>query len=523
MVILASVLLMGCGEDTSPSGALLSVVNEKKMTSQEDVSKTISDYYKRAKSNIVKDNCSELSTSSENILDKSIVEVSKKHCGHTDSFKQEMNSALTKINTDKSMSISMKDIDGTQDFIDAGFDKEATKVFLSANIALKDAVDMVNANILYEKDILKFVALGVTSFDEMKIWTSVKGHYFRISDVEKWMNAGVKTAKEYKAWNDIGAYPKAVIGWKNIGFKNPQDVKPWTDAGIPRDGANYITELKELNIKNPAEFKKWSQVGAIYPKIIKILQNNNLSPDDYQKYNLKGLDATKIVEFLNKGVKPSEVRRFIEVFYSVSELDKFMQMTNTTMDSVLPYFEFTSLEKSVHIKDWFKAGITEPASIKSWTANGYPYFYAQMISDLKFKNVDEANDFISTHLSNKRSPVKLLYTIYSALEKSQQNRESMIDWLGLLTKDRRFRNMTFDTIDVATKQAYLTPSDLKIMVDNKYAIDKRTLGNIRNWYGPRSKVAEYCKKRKVEFIGYVSKGANNMTAVRKMEKRSKKN
>lgn len=517
----ATLLFTGCGDDTSPSGALLSVVNEQKMTSQDDVAKTISDYYKRSKGNILKDNCSELSTSSDNILDKSIVELSKKHCGNENALKQEMNTVLTKINTDKSMSISMKDIDGTQDFIDAGFDKEATKIFISANIEVNDAVDMVNANILAEKDILKFVTLGITSFDEMQNWARVTGNYFRMSNIEKWINAGVTTSKEYKEWYNMNLYPKAVEGWKSIGFNNPKDVKPWKDAGLSRDKPEYIAEFKKLNINTPEDLKKWSSVGVNYPKMVKVLQDNKISAEDYKKYNLSGVSISKIEEFLKKGVALKDLKKFIDVFYTVSELDRFTKMTNTTTDTALSYFESTGLEKAVHIQDWLKVGITDPASIKSWTVNGYPYHYAKMIFDLEFKNVDEINDFFKTHLSTYRKPDVILYNLYSALEKGQQNRESVIKWLELLTQDRRFRNMTFDTIAVASKTSYLTPDDLRIMVDNKYAIDKRTLGNIRNWYGPHSKVAEYCKKRKVEFIGYVSKGANNMTAVRKMERESK--
>jgi hypothetical protein len=110
---LASVILFsGCGSQT-PSEAILKTIENKNIAGEKNISNLIYDFYNRTKNNIHKSSCSNLSTTSDNLLDKTIIELSLKYCGKDKELENKMKSILNNINKNKSMSITFDKIDGT--------------------------------------------------------------------------------------------------------------------------------------------------------------------------------------------------------------------------------------------------------------------------------------------------------------------------------------------------------------------------------------------------------------------------
>ena len=129
-------LLSGCGTDTSPSGSILNEINERKISNQDNVAKIIKDYYAKALKSIKDDKCNSLSTESSSIIDQSIVELSKKNCSNPTGLKTEIQKVLAKVNSAKSMKLTINLVDDTQDWIAIGWSIEQAEELKSYGLTL---------------------------------------------------------------------------------------------------------------------------------------------------------------------------------------------------------------------------------------------------------------------------------------------------------------------------------------------------------------------------------------------------
>jgi len=334
----ASLLLSGCGKDTTPSGSILNKVEENKIVGEKNIANVIGTFYKEGLKNISSDNCPTLTTNSDDAVEISIVETSKKYCGNVEGFKKEIQNTIFAINKEKGMAISFDMVNGREDFEkDGSFSKDEIDMYVKYNIPLEDAKQIKRTE--RDTDTIENVYFkhGIKSPSLIKEW---KNLYMKNSYMIAYLEAGVPKDKpayavifaksgmspdEIKEWGKIGVTPDDIIslGEKRLPFRNSNFLKLVKDNKITKQDLEKYADAKIINYYDIetlitdkisiAELKKWKNLG-IYSDNIKAYKQIGVTPEELEKYykigEKKYIPQLFIKDALNAGATKEEVKEF---------------------------------------------------------------------------------------------------------------------------------------------------------------------------------------------------------------------
>ena len=291
--VLSIFLFTGCGasdtNDTSsnvvekhssntPDIAILQKIKTDKIAGQSNITHLISDYYSRSKAYVSNPKCKTLTVSSSNPFEKSILVFAQEHCSNISSFNKDMQTALTKINTDKSMNIKFDEINGYQDFINMGFSKSISKSWSSKNVSisavkkLKKRFNNTHAIVKYFNPLIK---KGNTDIDDIYKYLSIVSSY----EQNNWLKAGVITSKDLAYWQKHHISSTTFLAWKNLGVRN-DDILEMQHISNPIDYKN----AKEAGIKNVEDYKKWKKYYDMTESdSLRIFLSHKITPEQLDK------------------------------------------------------------------------------------------------------------------------------------------------------------------------------------------------------------------------------------------------
>ena len=313
--LVATLFLSGCGSQ-SPSDTILSEINTKNITGEKNISNLLFDYYKRAKNNVHKPNCSSLSTSSDNKFDNSIIELSTQYCNKDSELESKMKDILNKVNQAKSMDIKFEQIDGTSLYMDKGYSLEQAKILNKANIDLNTLSDF--ENLYYSKDRVVFLVKHNINYQEAKKMKDTFKYLMDFSDIQKWLDAGltiqdmdnwknarlrrantmskrlniikktgIKDPKEWEQWENNRVYSASSFqAWKDAGIKNLKDIEYVQNMYIRK--AEDLKNILSTGMKFK-DIKAWFELGMHQDdaaQLFKILKEHNYADlKNFEKFN----------------------------------------------------------------------------------------------------------------------------------------------------------------------------------------------------------------------------------------------
>jgi len=455
-------LLNGCGSQT-PTESILSEIDAKNVSGEKNVANLIFDYYKRAKNNIHKQNCSALKTDSDNTIDKSIIELSTEYCDNDSGLETKMKSILTNINNTKSMAIKFEQIDGTTLYVNKGFTLEEARVLKSANIDLntiekyknlfndtsyvvkfakvginyQDAVKIIDNfdNLLNADEMIQWISLGLTP-DDMIEWKNARLYANSMRkryDIIK--NTHIKDVNEWKKWNDNRVY--TYKKWK-----------AWKDAGV--SNIDEYLQAKKFNF-GPLAYKRLSEAGLSLKEYAK-----------WHKLGLHGSSGIKVWEIL-KSHHYADLNNFLkfeDINYDLFGILKNAVSYNDMNDNVWKKF-IDNKEKGEQLIDKL-GGVNKVKKWKNWNLfklekiKNYGFTYEECFDNQLGNSYRLVSKMMALNIPKKE--------IIKAVIAVRTNKFDSGSLLWLLTESKYDKTLNYDTVDKAVsflKEINVTKKELR--------------------------------------------------------------
>jgi len=353
----ASLLLSGCGKDTTPSGSILNKVEENKIVGEKNIANVIGTFYKEGMKNISSDNCPTLTTNSDDAVEISIVETSKKYCGNVEGFKKEIQNTIFAINKEKGMAITFGMVNGREEFEkDGSFSKDEIDMYVKYNIPLEDAKQI--KRIERDKDTIENVYFkhGIKSPALIKKWHD---QYIKDSYMIAYLEAGVPKEKPVYViiFVQNGVSAKEIKKWREIGYSAEDMMYLGKDIGLPlRDkeffeivkknkltkeqlikmdkaGIKTIQEIKNfLKIgMGVEEVKKWTDAGVVFLPTIEEYKKANIKLEELKKYYKLGK---------YKYVRAYFIKKMSKAGYNKEEILKIAKISGENAEEGIKYKKY---------------------------------------------------------------------------------------------------------------------------------------------------------------------------------------
>jgi len=275
----ASLLLSGCGKDTTPSGSILNKVEENKIVGEKNIANIIGTFYKEGMKNISSDNCPTLTTNSDDAVEISIVETSKKYCSNVEGFKKEIQNTIFAINKEKGMAITFGMVNGREEFEkDGGFSKDEIDMYMKYEISVKEANRIKDIERNKDKIENLYFKNGIKSSNLIKDWKDLR---IGESSKKSFIEAGVKNPENAYFFVLKSMLPSEVKEWIEIGIK-PEDFVKLSKKGLELDRTEFLDLIKEYKITTK-QLEKYVNEGIIYYDDIKTILKSNISIEEYKK------------------------------------------------------------------------------------------------------------------------------------------------------------------------------------------------------------------------------------------------
>jgi len=363
-ITLISLLLTGCGTDTTPSGSILSEINERQLTNKDDVAKVIKDYYTRVMNDVNDDKCQTLSTKSSNAIDQSIVELAKKNCANSTGIESAIQRVLDKVNSEKSMKLVMTDVDDSSEWLVTGLTAKQIKELKSYGLSLSEykrwAIHKVinnRYNGLGYRGIVGFLKLDVNTVDDLAQWEK-KAYAINLKMIKHWHSIGIKDYDLAAEWLKINGSsqniskimtvtgikdPNEYLKWKKglslRGFKSIYDIKRWKEDGFTADeliawkkagyqiANNFKLEHLKL-IKGKVSIEEWKEWDT------SLLKPDGVNSTEWRHNHsvLSRYYISDILIFKELGITANEFKNSSFSMKSHDEAMKFLQNGGNIQD-----------------------------------------------------------------------------------------------------------------------------------------------------------------------------------------------
>ena len=504
--LITTLFLSGCGSQ-SPSETIVSEINSKNITGEKNITNLLFDYYKRAKNNIHKSNCSSLSASSDNALDNSIIELSSQYCNKDSELETKMKDILSKVNQAKSIDIKFEQIDGTSLYIDKGYTLEQAKILNKAKIDLDTIQDFEDLTKTKE-NVVSLVKHGI-NYEKAKEMKKTFGYYMYFSEMIEWLDYGF-TTKEMKEWLQGGlrkanTMEKRLSLIKETGIKDRKEWEKWENNRVysaesflawKKAGINNSEELKyvrKLYIRNPQELNSILSSG---------MKLKNMK--DWYELGMRGNDIGSLFKVLKKH-NYADLKNFekfkglhMSLFNSLSNAIRYNTMNKKVWNEFLTNKE--NLEKSID-----KAGGIE--NINKWGVSPEEVIklqeYGFSLKDFKDNNLrnklrlvhDLMRNNVSVHNIIKASKVQYLDTraLVNLLKTKQYSDfDKALEFL-LKTKlnDKKIRNYI--------KSGLLTEKDINTIESLKFDTQWLTLFQDRTGLKSSEDIKNFFIKNNIDY------------------------
>lgn len=257
--------------------------------------------------------------------------------------------------------------------------------------------------ILYEETIFYFTR-KITNLEEAK---KLKSYNIKNEqDFESLSRSNINYS-ELEKWMNIGLSPSEIAKWKYYNVNNPEDVQKWINIGITLKNISQIQSWKQIGLNDVEEIKKWKSI--------------NFSPDNVKHYTNKGFSYEAISSWLEVGVLPKEIEKFISfgiktaeeakiwttngvysvdtINYAKDELNinnpaelkewfdlgfsttKIKEWKNLGINTPSEAKEWKKVEDEENINRWLKAGVNDPEEVKMWKSNKITHLEINLIKE----------------------------------------------------------------------------------------------------------------------------------------------
>jgi hypothetical protein len=278
-LIAATIILSGCGKDTSPTGSIMNKIEENKVVGEKNIAKIIKNFYKKGTENIKNPKCSIIEIKTEDAVEISIIETSKKYCGNIEGFEKEVKKVIEEINKEKGMAITFDMVNGREEFEkDGSFSKDEIDMYMKYEIPMKEANRIKNIERNKEKIENLYFKNGIKSSYLIKDWKDLN---MGESSKKSFIEAGVKKPENAYFFMLKSKLPSEVKEWIEIGIK-PDDFVKLSKKGLELDRTEFLDLIKEYKI-TAKQLEEYVNKGIIYYEDIKTILKSKISIEEYKK------------------------------------------------------------------------------------------------------------------------------------------------------------------------------------------------------------------------------------------------
>ena len=159
-------------------------------------------------------------------------------------------------------------------------------------------------------------------------------------------------SSELEKWMNIGLSPSEIAKWKYYNVNNPEDVQKWINIGITLKNISQIQSWKQIGLNDVEEIKKWKSI--------------DFSPDNVKHYTNKGFSYETINSWLEVGVLPKEIEKFISFGIKTAEEAKIWTTNGVySVDTINYAKDELNINNPAELKEWFNLGFST-TKIKEW-------------------------------------------------------------------------------------------------------------------------------------------------------------